>query len=106
MRPIPREWNSSVHVDVADLGDDVPHERVELSAVESPVRGDLAREDDFAPLAEDLARHVRAGVARQVRVEDAVGDVVADLVGVALGDGLGSQKEVEALGAHQQRPFA
>ena len=72
-------------IDVADLANRAARD---LLVVDCLVRRDLAGEDDLSALAQDFARHAAVRIAREMRVEDGVGDEVADLVGVPFADRL------------------
>ena len=84
---------------VADLPNALAHE---ARNVDVGRRRDLAGDDDEAGRDQGLTGHATHRIVREDGVEDGIRDLVGDLVRVALGDGLGRERE----GACRHRPQA
>lgn len=66
----------------------------DLLVVDLRPGGDLTKDHDHTSFGGGLTSDLGEGVLSETSVEDGIGDLVTDLVGVALTNGLGSEKEV------------
>src|SRR5690606_20918573 len=81
-------------VRVADLRDRTADDRF---GVDIGVGRDLTRQYDIAVLDEHFTCDVCGRILREMRIEDAVGDVVGYLVGMTFGDALRGKNEAVAV---------